>query len=314
MRILVVTNMYPTEDEPWYGCFVREQVDALNRAGVETEVLFFDGRRSALNYLRAAADVRQRVEREDFDLVHAHYGLVGAVCVAQRRVPVVTTFHGSDTGYVAWQQPVSWIVARMTCPVFVARANAARLGVRDPTVVPTAVDPDHFAPREREEARASLGWRTDAKYALFPGSRINPVKRVDRFREAVALAQESVGDLIPVYLEGWTRQQVATVMNAVDVVVMTSDSEGSPAVVKEALACATPVVSVPVGDVSETIRGLPSCAAIPWDPRDFSRAIVAAVDSPRHAALRERALEYRSDVIASRLVEIYAQVLERARG
>ena len=95
MRVLAVTNMYPTDDEPGFGAFVFEQVDALRRLGIEVDVLSFDGRRDRTAYLRAVARLREQA-RGGYDVVHAHYGLSGAVAMLQRRVPVVTTFHGSD--------------------------------------------------------------------------------------------------------------------------------------------------------------------------------------------------------------------------
>ncbi len=44
LRVLVLTNMYPTPAEPDFGCFVKDQVDDLRRLGVDATVLAFDGR------------------------------------------------------------------------------------------------------------------------------------------------------------------------------------------------------------------------------------------------------------------------------
>jgi teichuronic acid biosynthesis glycosyltransferase TuaC len=123
MRVLVVTNMFPTLAEPWFGTFVKEQVDDLRSAGVEVDVMSFDGRMSRREYVWAMRDVRRAVKRRHYDLVHAHYGLSGAVALAQRSAPVVTTFHGSDTGYVKWQRVVSWFVARRQ-PAWYARGTS----------------------------------------------------------------------------------------------------------------------------------------------------------------------------------------------
>jgi len=48
-------------------------------------------------------------------------------------------------------------------------------------------------------------------------------------------------------------------LNASNVLLLTSLHEGSPTVVKEALACGLPVVSVDVGDVAERIEGIEGC-------------------------------------------------------
>ena len=110
MRALVLTNMYPSERHVWSGIFVREQIEDLEALGVEVELVVIDGRRSRLNYLRGLRELRERLARGRVDLVHAHYGLTGAVALGQREVPVVTTFHGGDI-HVRWQSAVSWVVA-----------------------------------------------------------------------------------------------------------------------------------------------------------------------------------------------------------
>src|SRR5262249_23634764 len=126
MKVLVVTNMYPTEKEPWAGAFVAEQVEDLRMLGLDVDVLHFDGRRERREYLSAGARLRRIVAEADFRLVHAHYGLTGAVALTQRRVPVATTFHGSDTT-VPWQRLVSFGVARLCAPLCVSDAARQRL-------------------------------------------------------------------------------------------------------------------------------------------------------------------------------------------
>ena len=121
MKVILLTNMYPTPERPWFGSFVAAQSEDLQALGVEMHVQAFDGTVDRQNYLRAARDLRTLVSVGKFDLVHAHYGLTGAIAVSQRTLPVVTTFHGGDyTGEAPWQAAVSWIVARLSTPIFVS--------------------------------------------------------------------------------------------------------------------------------------------------------------------------------------------------
>ncbi len=309
MRVLVVTNMYPTPAEPWFGCFVKEQVEDLRRLGVEIEVLAFDGRRQRSAYALNAWRLRQILLHERFDLVHAHYGLTGALAACQRRVPVVTSFHGSDT-VIPWQRAISWLVARSTTPVFVNAETARRLGCARALVVPTAVDLDLFQPVERSEARRALGWPERARYVLLPGARGNPVKGAALFERVVERARGGLPNLVPVSLEGFSRRQVALVMSAVDVTLMTSLWEGSPVTVKESLASLTPVVSVAVGDVPELLAGLPGCAVAPRDADALAAAVFRALEAPRDPSLRERVRPFSRPAIAERMVHVYRGVLE----
>lgn len=309
MRVIVCTNMYPSSSRPTYGIFVKEQVEDLSRLGVGVRLLAFDASDDRRRYLKAAVCLRRLVETEKANLVHAHYGLTGAVALAQRRLPVVTTFHGSDaSGHLGWQARVSWVVARQSTPVFVAQHLAARIGLPDAEVIPAAVDTDLFVPADRGDARRRLGWRIDRRYALLPGARGNPVKRPDLFDAAVVEARRSVAGLVGVSLEGFARHHVPDVMNAVDVCVLTSDFEGSPVTVRESLACNTPVVTVPVGDVPALVTSLPGCAVVPRDAIAIGRGIVAALCSDRAHALRARAEVDSRRRIAERLLAVYERV------
>lgn len=308
MRVLCVTNMYPTSEEPWNGPFVQELVEDVRALGVDVEVLSFDGRERKRTYAEAAFELRRVLRKSRFDLVHAHYGLTGMVALAQRSIPTVVTFHGSDTGYVRWQSWVSWVVARLTTPVFVSPEGARLLGLPRAAVIPAGVDLELFRPRPQAEARRSLGWAENGRFLLLPGPRSKVRKNAPLFDSAVAELQRDVPDLTPVSLEGFSREQTADVMNAVDATLMTSFFEGSPVAVKESLACMTPVVSVPVGDVSTLIGGLPGCAIAPPNPRALADAVLRAFEAGRDRALRQRAEQYSTKQTAERVVALYREL------
>jgi len=314
VKILVFTNMYPSQAKPWFGSFVEEQVAALQRLGLEVSVLSFDGTEDRLNYLRAARTFRRELRRGRFDLVHAHYGLTGAIAVTQRRSPVVTTFHGGDySGLIPWHAVVSRVVARVCTPVVVTPEGVDRLGVRHAVVIPAGVDCELFRPADRREARRELGLDPTAPYALLLGARMDRNKRSDLFDAAVAEARKAIPDLRSIALEGLGRTQVVALMNAVDVGVLTSDYEGLPVAVREALACLTPIVAVPVGGVPALLRGLPGCAVVRREPAELGTAIATALEAGGSPALRERAEETSAAAVAKRLAELYSDVLDRRR-
>ena len=303
--------MYPTEAEPWAGSFVRELVEGLQELGVEVEVVAFDGRMRRRAYVQASLTLRRALREGRFDLVHAHYGLTGMVALSQQRVPTIVTFHGSDTGYVKWQGWVSWFVARCSTPVFVSRDGARRLGRLGAAIIPAGVDVDLFRPRPATEARQSLGWPVHGRYVLLPGARANRRKDVGLFDSVVQELRRDVPDLTAVSLESFTRDQMVDVMNAVDVTLMTSVFEGSPVAAKESLACMTPVVSVPVGDMPELLEGLPGCAIVPRDPGLLANAVLTSMASDGDVALRRRAEQFSSTRTAERTLGLYLSVLQK---
>ena len=311
MRVLCFTNMYPTDCEPWRAPFVRELVECVRAKGVHVEVLAFDGRRRKWRYAEAALLLRRALRNGRYDLVHAHYGLTGMVALTQRSVPTVVTFHGSDTGNpaVKWQAWISWVVARHATPVFVSRDGARRLGCPDAVVIPAGVDIDLFRPRAAREARRTLGWPEQGRYVLLPGARANRDKGAWLFDSVIEELRREFSDINAVSLEGFTREEVVDVMNAVDVTLMTSVFEGSPVSAKESLACMTPVVSVPVGDMPELLAGLPGCTTCPRSPVALAAAVRVAFKREGDVALRRRAEEFSSARTAQRVVALYRKVM-----
>lgn len=313
VNVLCLTNMYPTEDDPSAGCFVRDLVEDVRALGVEVEVLAFDGRTRKQAYAEAGLKLRRVLRSRRFDLVHAHYGLTGVLAVGQRRVPVVVTFHGSDTGdpRVRWQAWPSWFVARLATPIFVSQDGARRLGRPGAAVIPAGVDLEVFRSRPRAEARASLGWSERGRYILLPGARGTPRKGAPLFDAVVGEVRRRVSDITPVSLEGFSRKEVVDVMNAVDVTLMTSEFEGSPVATKESLACMTPVVSVPVGDLPELLAGLPGCAVRPREPVALADAVLRAFERGDDPLLRQRAERLSRHRVAKRTIALYGSVLTK---
>jgi len=310
MKVLCLTNMYPTDLEPWFGSFVRDQVEELRAIDIEVDVLSFDGRRANSAYAGAVLSLRRALQRDPtYDIVHAHFGLTGAVASTQQKLPVITTFHGTDAGHVRWKRNISWLVARRTIPIFVSERGAEVLGLRGAPVIPAGVDTTLFTPGDRVEARRSLGWKEEGTYLLFPGAPSVAVKNVRLFDAVVEELRERGHEVSPVHLAGYSRQEVAHVMRAVDALVMTSISEGSPVAVKEALASGTRVVSVDVGDVRSVIGGLAGCAICERDREALADGILSVLDAELDLdALVRRASDYSQRHMAERVARIYEKV------
>jgi hypothetical protein len=201
------------------------------------------------------------------------------------------------------------LAARLATPVFVSRDGAHRLGCPNATVIPAGVDLELFKPRPTAEAREALGWPVRGRYVLLPGARANPDKGARLFDAAIAETRKVAPDVTPVSLEAFSREEVVDVMNAVDVTLMTSSFEGSPVSIKESLACTTPVVSVPVGDVPELVDGLPGCAIVSRDHVALARSVLEAFERGRDAALRRRVEPLSTRRIAERTLALYEGVL-----
>ena len=116
-----------------------------------------------------------------------------------------------------------------------------------------------------------------------------------------------------VELKGYTREQVNALMYNCDALLMTSRTEGSPQVIKEAMACGCPIVSVDVGDVAERVSGVEGCYVVPSrDPKDIAQALLQAIAFTGKTNGRERLIEMglSNEQVAEQLIEIYKQVIK----
>lgn len=320
LRVLLSTPEWPTPEDPQLVPFLPQQVQFLVRAGVEVEVFSFPARRNPLNYARSWFRFQRRVRTGNYDLIHAHFGQGGLVA-CPKHLPLVVTFHGSDlqgivgpTGKYLWSGRIltrlsRWVAAHADASVLVSPHLAAYLPSRAYfEVIPCGLDLERFAPIPQKQARQRLGLPLDRRLVLFAGAPGNSVKRYALAQQAMAqLPTGLAADLLP--LSGIAHEDVPLLMNACDALLLTSYHEGSPTVVKEALACNLRVVSVDVGDVRQRLAGLSACAVCPSDPYVLGRALGRVLFSSAPFDGRTRVLPLSEVCIAERLIALYRQVI-----
>jgi teichuronic acid biosynthesis glycosyltransferase TuaC len=327
LKILLATAMYPTDANPAFGAFVKTQVDDLRRAGVAVELLLLDGPRRKLNYATAVVELQKRLRNDpSINLVHAHYSYVGAVARTQRRVPVVLSYHGDDllgTVNPLGRTKVSSklivlggrLVGRFADSVIVmSETMAKQLQGPNVHVIPHGVDFDVFRPMPRDEARKALGLDQSGTYVLFGA---NPSIDTKRFPLAAAAVDElqktdpSV-ELLVRYKE--TQDQLALHMNACDVLVFPSFQEGSPTLVKQAMACNLPIVASNAGDVDEVIGKTAGCHVCERTPAAFAEALGKVLQREQRTRGREDIRHLDSRLLTSKVIRVYEEALEKHNG
>lgn len=312
MKVLIVTGMYPTQDMPAFGTFVQEQVEALRKEGVEIDVFFVNGRKKKFNYLWAIFRLWAWLLTHRYDLIHAHYVFCGIIARTQFLYPIVLTHHGLEV-FTGWQRFPSRIISRLVDKVIlVSQEQKEKLGCTKAEIIPCGVDLDLFSPMPREEAQRRLNFPpSDKKLVLVVGDISRPEKRFDIVKSAVALAQERdpMIELVPVV--GKPHDMIPLYMNAGDVLLLVSDAEGSPVVIKEAMACNLPIVSTPVGDVAELIGDTDGCYLCSQDAVDVSEKLGLALSYSERTNGREKIAHLEKGVIAKRVITLYQEVLSK---
>ena len=325
MRVLHVSNMWPAPGMPHFGVFVEAQVDSLRRRGIACEVVH-----ARRDYLALRHRTRDALRSGAFDLVHAHFGytaaVVGDVC-ALARIPLLVSYCGGDIngeeGRVArrirswvgsWASRLAGFAAAAIVVKTAAMVERLPYALRSRTeIIPNGVDLNSFVHTSRDGARTSLGW-DDQAVVLFGGRRLDPTKN---FKLAEAAVRELAGrgmrvKLIP--LEGVPHDQVPVWLSAADVVLLTSLREGSPNIVKEAMACDSPVVGVPVGDVAWLLSGVANSRLCSYDPKSVADGIAEVLAAKSEGGReRIRTLGLDSDSVAVKLEVLYRKILRLER-
>ncbi len=286
-----------------------EQAHALQQHGVEVDYFGVVGK-GIKGYLKALPSLRKKIKWFQPDIIHAHYGLSGLLANLQRKVPVVTTYHGSDINVTAVMR-FSKIAMRLSAwNVFVSQRNVELAKIHKKfSLLPCGIDVDNFTLQDKSEARNALGWDADGKYVLFAGAFDNEVKNAPLAQAAVQL----LSDVHLVELKGYSRQEVATLFYAADALLLTSFTEGSPQVVKEAMACNCPVVTVDVGDVKERLEKIQPSAIVERNPQSIAKALYVIWEYGERSNGREELLRQGLDnrKVAEKLIQIYNNILNK---
>jgi len=323
MRVLMITSEYPTADRPHSVPFITRQIDFLVRAGIDVDVFHFKGAKSPFNYAEAWNRLRKHAAGKDYDLVHAQWGQSALLAMPKRR-PLVITFRGNDLEGIVGsdgsltflgrvQIAVSKLMAKFADEIIVVSQSLANhLERSDFHVIPSGLDLEVFRPNPLTEARKFLGLPLENKLVLFAASTIeNPRKRYWLAKDAVDRLPPDL-DAKLVVANNVPHAHVAYYMNACDAMILTSVHEGSPNVVKEALACDLPIVSLKVGDVASRIQKIEGCRVSPAASAECLAADLEYV-LRRNCRIkgRENVLELHEQRIAAKVIEVYRSAVER---
>jgi len=324
IRVLMITTAWPTPGQPRTTHFIKRQADYLRAAGVDVDVFHFHSAKNPWNYAAAWLRVRPQLRSGRYDLVHAQFGQSGLLALP-KALPMVVTLRGSDIlGIVGKNgryrfvgrigQAMSRLVARHADAVVAVSGHMTdylppNVGA---TVLPSGLDFDLFRPHDRNQSRERLGLAPDKRLVLFVGNPAQPRKRYDLARRAVELLNATMPTEL-VVAWGVEHDDVPHYMSACDALVFTSMQEGSPNVVKEALACDLPVVSVPVGDVPIRLRGIDGCEVCADDrPETIATSLGRVLARGQRVAGRGAVQNLDERFITAQLIDVYRRVLRRS--
>jgi teichuronic acid biosynthesis glycosyltransferase TuaC len=323
--VLVVACVASTPERPHYGIFTQRQVESIRRLGLQCDLLSISGYRTPRAYAAAAASLAAMSRRRSrrYALIHAHGGETALAASAYRGAPLLVSYLGSDllgspdgdgclsvgwrvrSGVIRQHARLARAAIVQSAPMVAALPRRLHARIE---VIPNGVDRSHFRPRDRDAARDSLGWARDELVVLFASDPSRPSKRPELARAACAEVTRRLGKVRFEVAHGVRPDAMPDLMNASDCLLHTSASEGSPNVVKEALACNLPVVATSAGDIPELLDGVSDSYVCAAQVGDLADALVRCLDPPRRSNGRERTETFDDRRIAERVVGVYERV------
>jgi glycosyltransferase involved in cell wall biosynthesis len=311
MNILFITNMYPSHQFPSDGIFIKEQIDGLFDAHeINYKVIVVNAVRfGKFQYLKYLPVIRKEIKSNKYDLIHIHYGLSGFFLLFFRpTIPIILTLHGTDINKRN-DNRLQVILTKMILPrvsSVIVQNDGMKCIVKkynsNVSVIPCGINFQFF----------NIFNVSSSNFLsiVFPSSPKRKVKNYPLFVEVIKVLKKDTNLDVRIFtLENLSKEEVKNVFNIADCLLLTSFSEGSPQVVKEALACGLPVVSVDVGDVRSILKPIPYCfTSTERDPHVISNLIISTFNFNRYE-IRESFVKnhygFDSNYLTKRLFQFY---------
>lgn len=320
-HVLMVSNHWHAKAKYGFaGIFVDRQIISLENAGIEISTFDVGNSHAPLTIFRQWLKLRRQVKQLRPDLVHGQYGTIIACLAVFSGRPSVISFCGSDllpgasvSTFRTWAGIFLSNLAALRATGIICKTEELRRALwwrrNRAMVIPNGIDLALFRPWPQEKAREVLGWDARELVVLFNAAR-------DPANKGLGLAEASIREVKKknpnVRLHVITNVEPSMMPSyycAADVLLCASKQEGSPNVVKEALACNLPIVSVPVGDVPERLKGVHPSAVVPRDPKAIAEALESILLTRNRSNGRDHVAHLALDHVAQLILAVYREAL-----
>jgi len=308
-----------------YSSFVKSQFESIKSQFEYSELIVLTGGNNLISFLKNIIKLRKTIPNNS--IVHAQYGTVTALVAAlsKKKSPLIISFCGDDVietsrNELKWKlrsylgRQMSFIAAgfakELIAKSFNIYNNLPKKLQKKCTIIPNGVDPTFFYVVPKNEALEYLNWNNKNHYILFNPSSGNNchVKNLQLAEKIVNELKNKISNVELILIENRTSVEINMMMNAADCLLLTSFHEGSPNIVKEALATNLPIVSVNCGDVSERLSGVSnSYVSNSYCETKMSDLILNILNNSKRSNGREKLQsdELFIESVANKIMKIY---------
>tara|TARA_B100000315_G_C14586843_1_gene593491 strand:- start:2859 stop:3773 length:915 start_codon:yes stop_codon:yes gene_type:complete len=301
-----IVHVYKGNGKDKRNSVIDAQIDSIQDHTIEI-IKFPLSTSGALSYLREFVRLRRFIKGDNIDLVHAHYSYSGIISGLTHR-KTICSLMGTDVYAGSWWVKLitRFFYKYIWIKTIVKSRQKQRLFPRA-EVIPNGVNFNKFKIIPKEKAIKHTNLTKGKKNIIFIAEHIYEEVKNYSLAEKAFKYLPSNFNLIPV--SGVTHDELVYYYNAADALLLTSLSEGSPNIVKEAMVCNCPVVSTDVGDVGKVIYNTAGCFICDYNPKDIAEKIKAAINFDNRTNGRENIIHLNANNIAAKLCQMYKQVL-----
>lgn len=266
-----------------------------------------------IGYISNLPKLRKTIKTNDPLVIHAHYSFCGIVSALATRKPIVCSLMGSDVKSSGlWRIIIRYYVKHIWTTTIVKSEDMKKsLGVNTNKihVIPNGVDLEVFKPLGKALCRKKVGWEKNKTIVLFASNPARQEKNFELARQSFIKLGLQDAELKVIF--NVKHEEMPYYLCASDLLLSTSKWEGSPNIIKEAMACNLPIVSTDVGDVEWLLDGVSNCFVTSNDPGDISNKLDLTLQLEGQTNGRQRLFELGldSESIADEIIELYKQIL-----
>jgi len=315
MKVLHITNNYPTPNFPIFGIFVKEQIDSLTKESIESEVYFINGReKGKIEYVKSVFRLRIFLKKKQYDIIHCHHAFSAVCLMLSGRSGKFKTIISYQNDPLNEQGKKLYGFIKKNCNAIILKNNSLIVDDKVVFYQPNGVNIDFFKPIDKKECLNKLNLDTKKRYILFVSSNfVREQKRYDRFMEVIAILKDKykLKNIEVLKLINTERSLVPYYFNAASLHLLTSDFEGSPNSVKEAMACNIPVVATDVGNVNELLEGVQgSFVAKTKNAEELAELVYKSLNFLGDVNSREVLIQKKLDIesVAKKIISIYKSI------
>ena len=293
---------------PLQNPVVDAQCLSLRKAGVNVDVFYIPSG-GVSGYLKAFMKLRCFLKNQRYDLIHAHYSFSGFLAGISFNGPIICSLMGSDIlRRRRFILLLTHFLSKYIWKLVVVKSRQMLAVCPHAKLIPNGVDFKQFRPIAKQEALNRSGFDKSKKHIIFVATdAYAPVKNLSLAMESIRLLDNKEIEFHIV--SGVSYFEMPYYYNAANVLLVTSLTEGSPNIVKEAMACNCPVVSTDVGDVREIIGNAIGCFIADHDPNSIAVQIEKSLKIENVGNLRDKVGYLSMQKIAVQILAAYKELM-----